>query len=240
MQNLLVTRFANTFLEPLWNSHWVDHVQITVAESLGVGDRVGYYDQSGALRDMVQNHLLQLLCLVAMEPPTYVGRETVRDEKLKVLQALKPMAPGRRRPRHGARPLRPGPGRRRRRPVVRRGAGRRDSSGTETFVALRAEVQNWRWAGVPFYLRTGKRMDRRSSEIVVVFKEPPHPMFPGSEGAHQPEPAAHPGAARRGHAPAPDGEGARPGRHPAAAGVARPQLRARRSAGTRPMPTSGC
>ena len=128
VQNLLVTRFANTFLEPLWNSHWVDHVQITVAESLGVADRVGYYDQSGALRDMVQNHLLQLLCLVAMEPPTYVGRETVRDEKLKVLQALKPMTPGRRRQGHGARPLRPGPGRRRRRAVVRRGAGRRGSS----------------------------------------------------------------------------------------------------------------
>ena len=93
VQNLLVTRFANTFLEPLWNSRWVDHVQITVAESLGVGERGGYYDHAGAMRDMVQNHLLQLLCLVAMEPPTHVGRETVRDEKLKVLQALKPMTP---------------------------------------------------------------------------------------------------------------------------------------------------
>ncbi len=185
VQNLLVTRFANTFLEPLWNSRWVDHVQITVAESLGVGERGPYYDRAGALRDMVQNHLLQLLCLVAMEPPTYIGRETVRDEKLKVLQALRPMSVE---------------------DVDRdtvRGtytAGVVDgatvgsyaddlgsptggsASSTETFVALRTEVQNWRWAGVPFYLRTGKRMPRRTSEIVVVFKEPPHHMFPHSEG----------------------------------------------------------
>ena len=106
VQNLLVTRFANTFLEPLWNSSSIDHVQITVAESLGVGTRGGYYDNSGALRDMVQNHLLQVLCLVAMEPPTYVDRETVRDEKLKVLQALKPMTPRGRRALHRRRPVR--------------------------------------------------------------------------------------------------------------------------------------
>ncbi|MDP3890570.1 glucose-6-phosphate dehydrogenase [Nocardioides sp.] len=182
VQNLLVTRFANIFLEPLMNSHWVDHVQITVAESLGVGERGGYYDHAGALRDMVQNHLLQLLCLVAMEPPAYVDRETVRDEKLKVLQALRPMTPA----------------------CVDRDtvAGQYDAglvdgaavpsyaedlghpgSTTETFVALKTEVQNWRWAGVPFYLRTGKRMDRRVSEIIVVFKDPPHAMFPHSEGS---------------------------------------------------------
>ena len=106
VQNLLVTRFANTFLEPLWNSSWIDHVQITVAESLGVGTRGGYYDNSGALRDMVQNHLLQMLCLVAMEPPTYVDRETVRDEKLKVLQALKPMTSDGRRALHRRGPVR--------------------------------------------------------------------------------------------------------------------------------------
>jgi glucose-6-phosphate 1-dehydrogenase len=185
VQNLLVTRFANTFLEPMWNSHWVDHVQITVAESLGVGARGGYYDHSGALRDMVQNHLLQLLCLVAMEPPSHIGRETVRDEKLKVLQALKPMTPAdvdhdTVRGRYTA-GLVDGDAV----PSYSQDLGYTGSS-TETFVALRTEVQNWRWAGVPFYLRTGKRMDRRASEIVVVFKQPPHAMFPHSEGTTEP------------------------------------------------------
>jgi glucose-6-phosphate 1-dehydrogenase len=185
VQNLLVTRFANTLLEPLWNSSWIDHVQITVAESLGVGARGDYYDKSGALRDMLQNHLLQVLCLVAMEPPTYIGRETVRDEKLKVLQALAPLSvddikrntvTG----QYGAGLAEGG--------VV---AGYRDEaenpdSTTETFVAVKTQVNNWRWAGVPFYLRTGKRMSRRKSEIVVQFKPVPLPMFPGSQGAAEP------------------------------------------------------
>jgi glucose-6-phosphate 1-dehydrogenase len=185
VQNLLVTRFANTFLEPVWNAHWIDHVQITVAESLGVGDRGGYYDSAGAMRDMVQNHLLQLLCLVAMEPPTVASREDVRDEKLKVLKALKPMTPSgvdrdtvRGVYGQGLVDGRPAPS-------YVDDIGNPDGR-TETFVALKAEVNNWRWSGVPFYLRTGKRMDRRVSEIVVVFKQPPHSMFPHSEGVQEP------------------------------------------------------
>jgi glucose-6-phosphate 1-dehydrogenase len=185
VQNLLVTRFANTFLEPLWSNRWIDHVQITVAETLGVGSRADYYDQSGALRDMVQNHLLQLLCLVAMEAPVAVGTEDVRDEKLKVLQALRPWTAKaidadvvRGRYRSGVIGTEPVPAYDDEQP---------GSDGlTETFVALKTEISNWRWAGVPFYLRTGKRLDRRLSEIVVVFKAPPIDVFPGRSGATTP------------------------------------------------------
>jgi glucose-6-phosphate 1-dehydrogenase len=182
VQNLLVTRFANTLLEPLWNSSWIDHVQITAAESLGVGARGDYYDKSGALRDMLQNHLLQVLCLVAMEPPTYIDRETVRDEKLKVLQALKPLSAAdiKRNTVTGQY----GPGLADGAVVegYRHDAENPDSS-TETFVAVKAEINNWRWAGVPFYLRTGKRMSRRYSEIVVQFKPVPLPMFRGNDAS---------------------------------------------------------
>ncbi len=185
VQNLLVTRFANVFLEPVWNSHWIDHVQITVAETLGVGGRGEYYDGSGALRDMVQNHLLQLLTLVAMEPPTYVNREDVRDEKLKVLRALRPITAADAATLTVAGQYAAGLVDGAASPSYADEVGRPESR-TETFAAIKAHIDNWRWAGVPFYLRTGKRMERRCSEIVVTFKDVPHPMFPNSEGSEEP------------------------------------------------------
>ncbi len=176
VQNLLALRFANALFEPLWNSAHIDHVQITVAESLGVEGRAGYYDTSGALRDMVQNHMLQLLCLVAMEPPFTFDADAVRDEKLKVLRALKPIGEAevashtvRGQYQAGAVGGQPVPG--------YLAELERPASPTETFVVLKAEVQNWRWAGVPFYLRTGKRMMQRQSEIVIHFKAVPHSIF---------------------------------------------------------------
>ncbi|MFN3511978.1 MAG: glucose-6-phosphate dehydrogenase [Phenylobacterium sp.] len=178
VQNLIALRFANTLFEPLWNNLTIDHVQITVAETEGVGDRWPYYDEYGALRDMVQNHMLQLLCLVAMEPPSDMEPDSVRNEKVKVLRSLRPVT------RADAQA------------VSVRGqyvagvvegktaAGypeeRGQASDTETFVALRADIDNWRWAGVPFFLRTGKRLPERRTQIAIQFKPVPHSIFGGS------------------------------------------------------------
>jgi len=182
VQNLLALRFANIMFEPIWDSAHIDHVQITVAESVGAGTR-GYYDQSGALRDMIQNHILQLVCLVAMEPPASDEANALRDEKLKVLRSLKPIT-GERLGKNSVRGQYRG---------VRSGtvevASYQDElpedkkgSHTETFAALKVEVENWRWAGVPFYIRTGKRLATRMSEIVIRFREIPHSIFTTAKG----------------------------------------------------------
>ena len=180
VQNLMALRFGNALFEPLWRRESIANIQITLAESLGVGTRGPFYDATGALRDMVQNHALQLLTMIAMEPPSTADADAIRDEKLKVLRSLKPFTAD---------------------SVARdvvRGQYRAGSVGgaavpgyldedkvpagsqTETFVALRTEVQNWRWAGVPFYLRTGKRLAARDAQIVVNFRPVPHPIFPGT------------------------------------------------------------
>lgn len=185
VQNLMALRFGNALFEPLWRRESIANIQITLAESLGVGTRGPFYDGTGALRDMIQNHALQLLTMIAMEPPSTNDADAIRDEKLKVLRSLKPF---------GAESVA--------RDVVRGQyrAGTVDGravvsyldedkipadSQTETFVALRTEVQNWRWAGVPFYLRTGKRLAARDAQIVVNFRPVPHPIFPGTSQANR-------------------------------------------------------
>ena len=186
VQNLLALRFANVVFERLWNADVIDHVQITVGETVGVEGRGDYYDHSGALRDMVQNHLMQLLCLLAMEPPTSLEADAVRDEKLKVLRSLKPIA------RHevgnvtvrgqysqGAVNGEAVPGY-----LADLGEGR--TSRTETFVAVKAEIHSWRWHGVPFYLRSGKRLPQKVSEIVVQFRGAPFNVFQQDAGALSP------------------------------------------------------
>ena len=181
VQNLMAVRFANILFEPIWKAQYVDHVQITVAETVGVGGRGSYYDTSGAMRDMVQNHMMQLLCLIAMEPPYHFDPNAVRDEKLKVIRALEPLTPD---------------------DIVRgqyRGHSRKDGTGTpsyiedsenpdsrtESYIALRVKIANWRWTGTPFYLRTGKKLRARTSEIAITFKEPPHSIFDDAKGWHE-------------------------------------------------------
>jgi glucose-6-phosphate 1-dehydrogenase len=177
VQNLLVLRFGNAIFEPIWNRRYVDHVQITVAEDLGVETRGGYYDQSGALRDIVQNHIFQVLSIVAMEPPARFASRDVHDEKVKVLRAIPPIRSG-----EVARDTVRGqydagyiagkavPG-------YRTEQGVDPQSNTETFVAMRLFVENWRWAGTPFYVRTGKRLPKRATEIAIQFKSAPHLPF---------------------------------------------------------------
>ena len=180
VQNLMAVRFGNMLFEPLWNAQYVDHIQITVAETVGVGGRGDYYDRSGAMRDMVQNHLMQLLCLIAMEPPARFDPDAVRDEKLKVIRALDPVAP-----HHIARgQYQAEPGNEVNAPGYRDAVGDARSR-TESFVALKTQISNWRWSGTPFYMRTGKRMSARSSEITVVFKETPHSIFGEDAGRHR-------------------------------------------------------
>ncbi len=175
VQNLIALRFANTLFEPLWNNLAIDHVQITVAETDGVGERWAYYDEYGALRDMVQNHMLQLLCLVAMEPPADAGADSVRDEKVKVLKSLRPMSHASAQQMSVRGQYREGVSDGRTVAGYVEEIGR--PSDAETFVALRAEIDNWRWAGVPFYLRTGKRLAERRTQIVIQFKRLPHSIF---------------------------------------------------------------
>ena len=187
VQNIMVLRFGNGIFEPIWNRRYVDNVQITVAESIGVGERADYYEEAGALRDMVQNHMMQLLTLVAMEPPVNFDADAVRDEKVKVLRAIPPLMDGEIvedtvRGQYG--------------PGMIGGEvvkgyceedGVKANSHTETYVALKLAIDNWRWAGVPFYLRHGKRLTKRVTEIAIQFKRPPYLLFRGT-GADQMQP----------------------------------------------------
>jgi glucose-6-phosphate 1-dehydrogenase len=183
VQNLLVLRFANGIFEPLWNRNHVDHVQITVAETIGVETRGAYYEEAGALRDMMQNHLLQLLCLIAMEAPVTFDASPVRDEKNKVLQAIHPIdrvVDVAVRGQYG-----PGFVDGKAVPGYRAEKGVAPDSRTDTYAALKLFVDNWRWAGVPFYLRTGKRLARRASEIAIQFRRTPHMIFRRQPGGVQ-------------------------------------------------------
>jgi glucose-6-phosphate 1-dehydrogenase len=186
VQNLLALRFGNVLFEPLWRREWISDVQITIAEELGVGNRMGYYETSGALRDMLQNHLLQLLCIVAMEPPISATPDAVRDEKLKVLRSLKRFTSTTLAQNVIRGQYRSGHLKGLAVPSYRNEPDAEPDSRTETFVAVKAEIDTWRWAGVPFYLRTGKRMADQLAEIVIRFKAVPHSIFTQTTGASQP------------------------------------------------------
>jgi glucose-6-phosphate 1-dehydrogenase len=180
VQDLLVQRFANSIFEPLWNRNFIDHVQITVAEEVGVGTRGGYYEQSGALRDMIQNHTMQLLALTAMEPPVSLDAEAVRDEKVKVLKAIQPLRLGAGGDVARAQYAEGMMGGKQVKGYLQE-EGINASSATETYAGIRLSINNWRWQGVPFYLRSGKRMARRVTEIAIQFKRPPGTLFAESD-----------------------------------------------------------
>ena len=220
VQNLIYFRFANSIYEPLWNRIYIDHVQITVAEQVGVEGRGGYYDNAGASRDMLQNHLFQLFTLTAMEAPASLDAESIRDEKVKVLRSIPTPSPNSCRRTSCARntaaassTARPS------RPIARRKRSR-TTRRRRPFVAARFEIDNWRWHGVPFYLRTGKALAAQFTEINIVFKRPPSVLFAANQSpgqrqwrrAHAPQHAAHPHPAERGHRHQVQREGARQGR----------------------------
>ncbi len=171
VQNIMVFRFGNAIFEPVWNRNYVDHVQITVSEEVAVGQRAGYYDTAGVLRDVFQNHLLQLLTLIAIEPPAAFNAKFLRDEKVKVLQAVRPMRPDEV----------PGATARGQYRTYRDEPGVRPGSTTATYAAVRLHLDNWRWQGVPFYLRSGKLLANKATEITIQFKDVPHKLFPQAE-----------------------------------------------------------
>lgn len=188
VQNLLALRFANDIFEPLWNNKYIDHVQITVTETVGVGNRWDFYNQTGATRDMVQNHLLQVLCLMAMEPPSMLEADCVRSEKLKVLNCLKMIPPNEIKDSTVRGQYTRGNVNGENVPGYREEESDKyeidPESQTETYVCIKAEIQNWRWSGVPIYLRTGKRLDQRHSEIVIQFKQNNHKIFDQEHANH--------------------------------------------------------